>query len=120
MHACGQTDSRTDGHTYIYPPLDERCSPIISTICGPNNLIELKSEKHRLFIFISEKRVKLGTKSFGKFLENITCIPIKLSCICIYSCLEIKKLSNIIICYVIILVNTIGMNCTKLNKVIMK
>ena len=41
---------RTDGHpdsgiygqryirTYIYPPLDKRYSPIISSICGPNNL----------------------------------------------------------------------------------
>ena len=24
--------------TYIYPPLDKRFSPIISSICGPNNV----------------------------------------------------------------------------------
>ena len=33
----------TDGHryirTYIYPPLDKRYSPIISSICGPNNIL---------------------------------------------------------------------------------
>ena len=34
----GRTDRRTDGHTDIQlPPLDKRYSPIISSICGPNN-----------------------------------------------------------------------------------
>ena len=33
FHAGRQTDNRT----YIYHPLDKRYSPIISTICGPNN-----------------------------------------------------------------------------------
>ena len=28
-----------DRQTYIYPPLDKRCSPIISKICGTNNLL---------------------------------------------------------------------------------
>ena len=27
-----------DRRTYIYPPLDKRYSPIISSICGPNNM----------------------------------------------------------------------------------
>ena len=40
LQACGQTDIRTavhtDRRTYIYPPLDKRYSPIISSICGPN------------------------------------------------------------------------------------
>ena len=39
LHACGQTDKRT----YIYPPLDEHYSPIISTICGPNKLKVLET-----------------------------------------------------------------------------
>ena len=34
----GHTDARTHGHTDIHlPPLDKRYSPIISSICGPNN-----------------------------------------------------------------------------------
>ena len=32
-----RTDRQTDIRTYIYPPLDKRYSPIISSICGPNN-----------------------------------------------------------------------------------
>ena len=35
LHACRRTDGQTNGRTYIYPLLDKRCSPIISTICGP-------------------------------------------------------------------------------------
>ena len=32
LHACRQTDIHPD----IYPPIDERYSPIISPICEPN------------------------------------------------------------------------------------
>ena len=32
------SDKRDDRPTYIYPPLDKRYSPIISSICGPNNI----------------------------------------------------------------------------------
>ena len=41
-------DRRTAVHryrlTYIYPPLDKRYCPIISSICGPNNytVVEIK------------------------------------------------------------------------------
>ena len=38
-HADRRTSGKRDIMTYIYPPLDKRYSPIISSICGPNNLV---------------------------------------------------------------------------------
>ena len=35
---CMRTDGQMDKRTYIHPPPDERYSPIISSICGPNNM----------------------------------------------------------------------------------
>ena len=35
-HTDRRTHGQTDTPTYIYPPLDKRYSPIISSICGPN------------------------------------------------------------------------------------
>ena len=37
LHACMHADRRK----YIYTPADKRYSPIITTICGPNNQIGL-------------------------------------------------------------------------------
>ena len=37
LHACRQTDKRI----HIYPPLNKRYIPIISTICSPNKFISI-------------------------------------------------------------------------------
>ena len=56
----GQPNIRTTEHpdsgTYIYPPLDKRYSPIISSICGPN--------KQSLFL-----------NEFQKYFENKRALP---------------------------------------------
>ena len=67
LHACGQTDSgtagQTDKRTYIYPPLDKRYSPIISTICGPNNMYKKK-------LRITNLRIKLNHKFSSARLQK--------------------------------------------------
>ena len=40
LHACRETDRYLDRRTYVYLHVDKRYSPFISTICGPNNLLQ--------------------------------------------------------------------------------
>ena len=71
MHAdrrtVGQRDSGTDGQTdkrtYIYPLLDKRYSPIISTICGPNNMYQKN-------LRITNLRIKLNHKFSSARLQK--------------------------------------------------
>ena len=61
-------DRRTSGQryrrSYIYPPLDKRYSPIISSICGPNK-------------FKLEKKKSWKQKKFSLEVENIHFILIE-------------------------------------------
>ena len=67
LHACRQTDSgtagQTDKQTYIYPLPDKRYSPIISTICGPNNMYQKK-------LRITNLRIKLNHKFSSARLQK--------------------------------------------------
>ena len=45
----GGTSVKRYKPTYIYPPLDKRYSPIISSICGPKN-IRRKKNSDKYFI----------------------------------------------------------------------
>ena len=43
-HADRRTSGQQYIRAYIYPPLDKRDSPIISSICGPNNEDDTEEE----------------------------------------------------------------------------
>ena len=58
------TDGQRYRRTYIYPPLDKRYSPIISSICGPNNqaqscLISFRFLLSALFVFFFLSFIRL-------------------------------------------------------------
>ena len=60
-------DRRTDRQTYMYPPLDKRYSPIIYTICGPNNTSTCLSSRLDTKICV--------TRSTGWKVENAFMAP---------------------------------------------
>ena len=56
-------DRRTSGQryrrSYTYPPLDKRYSPIISSICGPNNKLAILKKIYKKEGLIKEKLMKM-------------------------------------------------------------
>ena len=79
----GQTDTWTHGHTDIQlPPLDKRYSPIISSICEPNNNLPVETQRGHIEYSVILPH-KLATNTFWRrlshdhFLKLIFCKKIK-------------------------------------------
>ena len=87
MHADRWTNRQTDGRTYIYPALDKRYSPIISTICELINdkifiwkmcfkitlLVTSSVQKYRCFVLMSHSRMK---HRFTVWILSLDVIPL--------------------------------------------
>ena len=61
LHACRQTENRTDRRTYIYPPQEKRYNLIISTIHGPNELYSGENYEKKFTIKICKHELLGGT-----------------------------------------------------------